>query len=267
MSIEDTVITKANLAGHSVGKYQFKILSGMGGSSVREAVNELGIHYETADVQHEATSSPGVHHESTSTKDDLIESLLKKADDMSSSVIKMQMKLEDVQEEHQKALAEAKKTSFDEGILAGVAQEQAQNAHQSAKAQEQLSTSVKTLEAAAASYAVTLEKVQKELTQTALEIASEVIAIEVGENSAKIANKLSMALMEELSDASKITLRVNPVDHGEISSNVGSLKHVEVLSDRAISAGGVVAISDLGNIDSQIKKRFERLKRSLMIES
>ena len=266
MSIEDTVITKANLAGHSVGKYQFKILSGMGGSSVGEAVDELGMHYETA--QHEVISSPSsVHHESTTTKDDLIESLLKKADDMSSSVIKMQMKLEDLQEEHTKVLEEAKKSSFDEGVIAGIAQEQTQNAHQGAKAQDQLSASVKTLETAADQYAVTLEQVQKELTQTALEIASEVISIEVGENSAKIANKLSMALIEELSDASKITLRVNPVDHGEISSKVGSLKHVEVLSDRAISAGGVVAISDLGNIDSQIKKRFERLKRSLMLES
>jgi flagellar assembly protein FliH len=265
--MEETVITKANLAGHSVGKYQFKILSAMGGGSVREAVEELGLHHETTDDYKESAPGLSMNHEATTTKDDLIESLLKKADDMSSSVIKMQMKLEDIQEEHVKALEEAKKSSFDEGVIAGIAQENAQNSHQSSMAQEQLSASVKTLEAAASQYAVTLEQIQKELTQTALEIASEVISIEIGENSAKIANKLSMALMEELSDASKITLRVNPADHGEISSQVGSLKHVEVLSDRAISAGGVVAISDLGNIDSQIKKRFERLKRSLMLES
>lgn len=267
MSIEDTVITKANLAGHSIGKYQFKILSGMGGSSVREAVNELGVHYEATEDRDEVIPSILSHPESTTAKDDLIESLLRKADDMSSSVIKMQMKLEDLQEEHAKVLEEAKKSSYEEGIIAGVARECEKNSQQNTKAQEQLSTSVKTLEAAATQYALTLEQVQKELTQTALEIASEVIAIEVGENSAKIANKLSMALIEELSDASKITLRVNPVDHGDISSNVGSLKHVEVLSDRAISPGGVVAISDLGNIDSQIKKRFERLKRSLILES
>lgn len=266
MSMEDTVIIKANLAGHLVGKYQFKILSGMGGSSVREAVDELGVHCETTEDQDEAIS-PMSHRESSTTKDDLMESLLQKADDMSSSVIKMQMKLEDLQEEHAKALEEAKKTSFDEGVIAGIAQESAQNSHQSTRAQEQLSMSIKTLEAAAAQYAVTLDQVQKELTHTALEIASEVISIELGENSARIASKLSTALLEELSDASKITLRVNPADHGEISSRLGSLKHVEVLSDRAINIGGVVAVSDLGNIDSQIKKRFERLKRSLMLES
>jgi len=266
--MEETVITKANLAGHLVGKYQFKILSSLGGGSIREAVEELELYGEIAeDHQHEVNTTAPMHHEATTAKDNLIESLLKKADDMSSSVIKMQMKLEDLQEEHAKALEEAKKTSFDEGVIAGVAQESAQNSHQNIKAQEQLSGSVKTLETAAAQYTVTLEQVQKELTHTALEIASEVISIELGENSAKIATKLSTALLEELSDASKITLRVNPADHGEISSRLGSLKHVEVLSDRAISAGGVVAISDLGNIDSQIKKRFERLKRSLMLES
>jgi flagellar assembly protein FliH len=267
MSIEDTVITKANLAEHCIGKYQFKILSGMGGGSIREAVEEIESYSEVTDSPSEVGTNPIMHREATVAKDELIESLLKKADDMSSSVIKMQMKLEDVQEEHAKVIEEVKKSSFDEGVIAGIAQENTRNSQQSTKAQEQLAASVKTLEESASQYAITLEEIQKELAHTALEIASEVILVELNENSAKIATKLSEALMEELSDASKITLRVNPADHGEISSRLGSLKHVEVLSDRAISLGGVVAISDLGNIDSQIKKRFERLKRSLILET
>ena len=123
------------------------------------------------------------------------------------------------------------------------------------------------MESTAAEYTQALASIQKELTHTALDIAKEVIGIETGEQSAKIAAKLSNDLIEELKDASKITLRVNPVDHGFISEKVGSLAHVEVLSDRAISPGGVVAISDVGNIDSEIKKRYERLKRSLLLES
>ncbi|HEX5711663.1 MAG TPA: flagellar assembly protein FliH [Sulfuricurvum sp.] len=260
--MEDVVITKANLNNHSIGKYQFKILSGLSGGSVREAADELEFQQN---FEHSTELSP--HYEVTTAKDDLIESLLKKADDMSSNFIKMQMRLEDLQEEHAKALEEVKKSSFDEGVLAGIAQEQAQSSQHSTQARDQLSTSVKTLDEAASQYAITLEKIQQELTHTALEIAKEVIGIETQENSAKIAAKLSEALIEELGEASKITLRVNPADHGMISEKVGSLKHVEVLSDRAISPGGVVAISDFGNIDSQIKKRFERLKRSLLLES
>ncbi|MEA1916045.1 MAG: hypothetical protein U9N42_00790 [Campylobacterota bacterium] len=32
------------------------------------------------------------------------------------------------------------------------------------------------------------------------------------------------------------------------------------MSDSAVSAGGVVAISDAGNIDSDLMKRYERVK-------
>lgn len=263
--IEDTIITKENLNDHTVGKYQFKILSALNGASVHEAAEELGLEHTQNTVQekqiYDAPQTTSTH------KDELIESLLKKADEMSSNFIKMQMKLETLQEEHASVLEVAKKTSYDEGFAAGILGEQSQDSKRKEQAQDQLSSSVKTLESAADQFNSALESIKKELTLTALEIAREVIGIETQDNGAKIAAKLSQDLIEELGEASKIVLRVNPADHGFISEKVGSLAHVEVLSDRAISQGGVVAISDLGNIDSQIKKRFERLKRSLLLES
>lgn len=263
---EDSIITKDNLNEHTVGKYQFKILSALSGASVHEAVEELGLEYpskggEEAESRYEEPQPSNIH------KDELIESLLKKADEMSSNFIKMQMKLESLQEEHASVLEATKKASYDDGFTAGMLSEQSQDSTRKQSAQEQVANSVKTLEEAAGKYSDALEAIQKELTHTALEIAGEVIGIETQENGAKIAAKLAADLIEELGEASKITLRVNPADHGYISEKVGSLTHVEVLSDRAISSGGVVAISDLGNIDSQIKKRFERLKRSLLLES
>lgn len=264
--IEDSIITKENLNDHTVGKYQFKILSALSGASVHEAAEELGLEHTSINSE-ETQSRYEEPQPSNSHKDELIESLLKKADEMSSNFIKMQMKLESVQEENAATLEAVKKTSYDEGFAAGVLSEQSQDSNRKQSGQEQVASSVKTLEDAAAKYSSALEAIQKELTHTALEIASEVIGVEAQENGAKIAAKLAADLIEELGEASKITLRVNPNDHGFISEKVGSLSHVEVLSDRAISSGGVVAISDLGNIDSQIKKRFERLKRSLLLES
>lgn len=264
--LEDSIITKENLNEHTVGKYQFKILSALSGASVHEAAEELGLEHTLSNSEETQLryEEPQPSH---SHKDELIESLLKKADEMSSNFIKMQMKLESVQEENASILEVVKKTSYDEGFVAGVLSEQSQDSNRKQSGQEQIASSVKTLEDAAAKYSSALEAIQKELTHTAIEIAGEVISAEVQENGAKIAAKLSADLIEELGEASKITLRVNPSDHGLISEKVGSLSHVEVLSDRAISSGGVVAISDLGNIDSQIKKRFERLKRSLLLES
>jgi flagellar assembly protein FliH len=264
---EEVIITKDNLNEHTVGKYQFKILSGLSGASVHEAAEELGLHEHHSAAIEESSTRYEEPQVTTSHKDEMIESLLKKADEMSSNFIKMQMKLESIQEENAVTLEAAKKTSYDEGFAAGMLSEQSQDSNRKQSAQEQVAGSVKTLEDAAAKFSSALESIQKELTHTALEIASEVIGVETQENGAKIAAKLSADLIEELGEASKITLRVNPSDHGFISEKVGSLKHVEVLSDRAISSGGVVAISDLGNIDSQIKKRFDRLKRSLLLES
>lgn len=263
---DESIITKDNLSEHSVGKYQFKILSGLSGASVHEAAEELGLDH-TSSVAKEQPVHVEMPQSGGSHKDEMIESLLKKADEMSSNFIKMQMRLENLQEDHAAALDAAKKTSYEEGFAAGILSEQSSDSKRKEHSQEQLASSVKTLDAAASNFATALESIQKELTHTALEIAAEVIGVETQENGAKIAAKLSADLIEELGEASKITLRVNPADHGFISEKVGSLSHVEVLSDRAISPGGVVAISDLGNIDSQIKKRFERLKRSLLLES
>ncbi len=257
----DVVIQQNTAGAHTISKYQFKILSSLSGLSIGEATNEMNNIPSTEPVEERR------QEEIKSSKDELIESLMKKADEMSSNVIKMQMRLESLQEEHASALEEAKKIAYAEGVEAGIAQEKSNLDGKSAQSHDQLAQSVKTLENAAAEFVTALGSIQKELTHTALDIAKEVIGIETGEHSSKIAAKLSSDLIEELKDASKITLKVNPADHGFISEKVGSLDHVEVLSDRAISAGGVVAISDAGNIDSEIKKRYERLKRSLLLES
>jgi len=259
----DVVIPNDRTGAHTISKYQFKILSSLSGSSVGEASEEIA--RSTGEVPSAVPVQSGIMH--PSNKDDLIESLLKKADEMSSNVIKMQMRLEAMQEEHAQALEEAKKTAYEEGVAAGIEQEKSQSLQRQEHSHDQLAVSVKTLENAAKEFVAALDAIQKELTHTALDIAKEVIGIETHENSAKIAAKLSSDLIEDLKDASKITLRVNPIDHGFISEKVGSLSHVEVLSDRAISPGGVVAISDVGNIDSEIKKRYERLKRSVLLES
>ena len=257
----DVVIQNNSHGAHAISKYQFKILSSLSGMSVGDATHE--IHH----TLHEEPVVERRRESSNSSKDELIESLLKKADEMSSNVIKMQMRVESMQEEHSTALEEARKAGYEEGVLAGIAQERASSNAMGEKAHDQLSQSIKTLENGASDFVAALDAIQKELTHTALEIAKEVIGIETTDHSAKIAAKLSNDLIEELKDASKITLRVNPADHGFISEKVGSLTHIEVLSDRAISPGGVVAISDAGNIDSEIKKRYERLKRSLLLES
>lgn len=276
------VISSERLSKHTTEKYNFKVISMAAGkdstksifSQPNEEFDEEGLVSEESDGETGEMNLPepvitgdvDASSLSTNSKDSLIESLLKKTDEMSSNFIKLQMKLEDMSEQHKIELENVKKTSFEEGVEAGIVKAKESSDQNFENGLNQFSSSVSTLEASAAQFEVALEGIKSHLVDAALDISKEVIQIELNENSNEVATLLSDELIKELQSASKITLKVNPKDHGAVSSSVGSLKHVEVLSDAAVSIGGVIVLSDAGNIDAQISKRFERVKRAALSE-
>jgi len=203
---------------------------------------------------------------SQSSKDSLIESLLNKTDEMSSNFIKLQMKLESMSEEHKAELAKAKEDSFAAGLEAGKEKALKDDEKNVSNIVSQYSASIEKLERSAKEFESALEGIKSELISAALDISKEVIKVELSDNSSRVANLLAQELIKELQGASKVVLKVNPKDHGTISQAVGSMAHVEVISDGAVTLGGVIAISDAGNIDAQISKRFERVKRAALSE-
>ncbi len=260
------IIQNEIIDNHNIQKYNFKVLA----STQNEVEEKTSKTEETFSQEHHpsARKSDSVDSSalSNSSKESLIESLMKKTDEMSSNFIKLQMKLESKEEEFEQELKKAKEEAFAEGIEAGKAKavEEAQ-LHQS-EALSLFATSVKKLDASAQAFENGLEKIKENLIAAALDIAQEVVHVEVSENSANIAKVLSLELIKELQSASKVILKVNPRDHGVVSEEVGTLKHVEVVSDSAVSQGGVIAMSDAGNIDSEIRKRFEKVKKVALSE-
>jgi len=111
-----------------------------------------------------------------------------------------------------------------------------------------------------------LSGIKSELMHAAVDIAKEVVKIEISKSSNEIAKTLADELIKELQSASKIRLKVNPKNHGTLSEHLGKLDHIDIISDSAVSEGGVVVISDAGNIDAQIQKRFERVKKAALNE-
>lgn len=259
------VISSDKIGKHSINKYTFKVLSANleesedeFAESVFEKISTKEEHPERRESDIDASAM------SSSSKDSLIESLLKKTDDMSSNFIKLQMKLESMSDEHKIELAKVKDESFKEGVESGKALATKNADSNMSDAVAQFSNSISTLEKSAKEFESALEEIKKDLMVAALDIAKEVVSIELSENSNEVAATLSKELIKELQSASKVTLKVNPKDHGTVSEKVGSLKHVEIVSDRAVSQGGVIAISDAGNIDAEISKRFERVKRAAL---
>jgi flagellar assembly protein FliH len=176
------------------------------------------------------------------------------------------MKLEAKEEEFKEELQKAKEEAFAEGMKAGKAQALEEIDNKLNEKLQLFTSSIAKLESSAAEFEHSLENLKDELVSAAIDIAQEVIKIELDTNSSQVAKVLADELIEDLQGASKITLKVNPKNHAEISEHLGKLEHITVLADSAVQEGGVIVISDAGNIDAQISKRFERVKKAALSE-
>jgi len=273
-----TVIPDKQTHGHIINKYNFKVLSATAAPVTAPNTNNniqsddefvVGASVPLSDAPQETVLSeePVIENENTlskSSKDELIESLLQKTDEMSSNFIKMQMKLESKDEEYKLALEEAKQTAFEEGKVEGVkeAQELVQVEH--TNLMSQFASSVETLEKSTEEFSSSIEGIKEELIHAAIDIAKEVILVEMSENSNHIASTLAQDLITQIQSSAQVTIKVNPHDKVALEQSLGTLENVKIISDNAVSNGGVVVLSDAGNIDGDIMKRFERVKNAAL---
>lgn len=210
------VISNKALEKHNVNTYNFKILA-MGSNQLEEQENvtssQVSHPQETrqAPIPQEPFSKDMTIDSSEMSQDSrnaLIESLMKKTEEMTSNFIKLQMKLEAKDEEHKIALQSMKEESFAQGM-----QEQAKIMQENEEANKhnavtQFSNSIATLENAATEFSSALEGIKSELMIAALDIAKEVVQVELKQSSNEIAKALAANLIAELQGASKITLKV-----------------------------------------------------------
>ncbi len=262
----DVVITKENTQGHIINKYKFKVLTFGSAVSHEDEKSHLIEASETTqkDASDESDNVFEQHAISSSSRDELVESLLQKTDEMSSNFIKLQMKLEDQENEFKAQLESATKEAYEKGLADAKGALQAEIDAQKEAGIDQLAKSVRTLETSAENFRSGLARIESELVHAAVDIAKEVIVIELHDHASEIAATLASELIHDLQGSAKITLKVNPADHGVISEKVGKLEHVDIISDSAISKGGVIAVSESGNIDSEVMKRYERVKRTAL---
>jgi len=268
-----TVISENKTDGHIINKYNFKVLTTRVVDSKDEANQSdeafvtganVAVDSQSLENINEDMQDQGENNLSKSSKDELIESLLQKTDEMSSNFIKMQMKLESKEEEYKVAVDEAKKQAFEEGRDEGVkeAQELVQIEHKNMMSQ--FASSVETLEKSTKEFSTSIEGIKEELIHAAIDIAKEVILVETSENSNLIASTLANDLIKQIQSSSEVTIKVNPVDKVSVEQSLGTLENVKIISDNAVSNGGVVVLSDAGNIDGDIMKRFERVKNAAL---
>ncbi|QPH84942.1 flagellar assembly protein FliH [Campylobacter concisus] len=281
--MKSSVITSETSPAHFIENYRFKVL-GVGERAADSApvlIEENNLSEELSEqnfgqkgenfvpqASHQTQASPQNHFASQAQSPQIqqagessfIEELLKKTDELSSNIIKLQMQIENQESEFAKRLEAEISRAKEDGKSEGIAQTNAANEARINELEARFSASAAKLDEQYVKFDEFLKKIEEELGQTAIKIAKEVIDKEISTSSNQIAHHLASSLIKELSNVKNIEIRVNPEDSEYIKEQFSKNEHVKISADDAISKGGVVIISDGGNIDATMQTRLEKLK-------
>ena len=129
---------------------------------------------------------------------------------------------------------------------------------------EKIVQSLITLENTLKQSQIHLEALEKELSSIAIDMAKEVIVKEIEENSQRVALELTRSLLSNIMEATQIGIKVNPIDYVYLKENLKDKEKIQIEADNAISRGGVVISSNLGNLDGNVMSRYKMLKQSVL---
>ena len=284
--MKSSVITSETSPAHFIENYRFKVLGSneraqdsapvlIEENNLSEELNEQNleqggenftpqsqpVHQMQSNMQnHFAPQSQNSQAHQPGFDSSFVEELLKKTDELSSNIIKLQMQIENQESEFAKRLEAEITRAKEDGKNEGIAQTNAANEAKIKELEAKFSASAAKLDEQYAKFDEFLKKSEEELGQTAIKIAKEVIEKEVSSASNQIAHHLANSLIKELSDVKNIEIRVNPEDSDYLKEQFSKNERVKVSADDAISKGGVVIISEGGNIDATMQTRLEKLK-------
>ncbi|MGF7493021.1 flagellar assembly protein FliH [Campylobacter concisus] len=284
--MKSSVITSETSPAHFIENYRFKVLGSneraqdsapvlIEENNLSEELNEQNleqggenftpqnqpVHQMQSNMQnHFAPQPQNSQAHQPGFDSSFVEELLKKTDELSSNIIKLQMQIENQESEFAKRLEAEIARAKEDGKNEGIAQTNAANEAKIKELEAKFSASAAKLDEQYVKFDEFLKKSEEELGQTAIKIAKEVIEKEVSSASSQIAHHLANSLIKELSDVKNIEIRVNPEDSDYLKEQFSKNERVKVSADDAISKGGVVIISEGGNIDATMQTRLEKLK-------
>ncbi len=256
-----SIIRGEELLKHKIEKYHFLHL---------ETVQEKNECKKEDEKKDENNKKPPVMEEikqddkQKEEKNEMVEELLKKIEELSSTIVELQMQNETLIKEFEEKLENEKKLIYEEAEQKSKEMAFAQVNTEMEALRGRFLESVENLNEYSQKLQELYIKMEEELPKSALEIAKEVIQKEISENSKEIALSLSQALIKDLKEATKITLKVNPNEFNYIKEHFKDNSIVEIVSDESIGEGSVVILSDAGNIEGTIEERIKNIEKLLL---
>lgn len=267
MAKNTNVISPENSQAHVIDSYHFKVISEFTNPDLTQTNAQAQAKVQTENIEPAEVKQPEEKPEKEDPKElsvfqsGFVEDLLKKTDEMSGNLIKLQMQIESQENEFNNRLNAELENAKEKFSQDGYNQAKIEFDQKYAELEEKFLKSVAKLDEACANLEIFIAKNEKELASTAIEIAKEVIHKELEQNSAQIALNLSKELINELQGASSIELKVSPSDYDFIKSHLKELDHLKISLDDAISKGSVLVLSDEANIESNLNARLMKIKK------
>jgi flagellar assembly protein FliH len=186
------------------------------------------------------------------------DALLQKIDTLTSQNITLEMELETLKKEFETKLHEGTESAYNKGREEGAKEIQETLQEHNDDLNIQLLKSITTLDETVQKLDTFLSSIEDDLVEASSIIAQKIIKKELEEHSHEVAINLAKAFLEDLKEASSITLKVNPKDETYLQEHFKTEKNIKIDADDAINKGGIIILSDIGNIDGSIQTRLQK---------
>lgn len=195
---------------------------------------------------------------------EVVDKILQKSDVLAESLKRLQEQFDKQEKEMESKISAAKNEAKEQGYNEGYQKAKAELEAQINSQKELYALSINRIDANILESKNHILGLEKELSSIALDIAKEVILSEINTNSAKVASNLARNLLQDIAQNTQVTLKVFPGDLEDLKESLKDLSNVQIQADQAIAKGGVILLSNEGNIDGDIFVRFEVLKKSIL---
>lgn len=271
------VINKDNEQRYTINNYNLKVLqcslpdlapvpAGIHSMTFKELSNTQNVSEEHNNVsqEHSGEAETLESEQVQVDQSELIDSLLKKADDFSSKYLKVQMEYEELQEKTASNEEKIRQEAYTQGYERAKAEALETEQNQEKGLQTQLKDTMQRLEEEITTFQSALKRVEEELVSAALEISKEVILKELEENSSQIAEALAHNIIESIEKDSAVKIKVNAKQLTLFKEVFSKDKNITIEEDSAVVDGGIIVISQSGTIEADIMQRYENAKKSVL---
>lgn len=109
-------------------------------------------------------------------------------------------------------------------------------------------------------------RTERDLAKLAIEIAKKIVHREVTIDD-EVAMTLARVALSRIDGRAHARVHLHPDDFSHVSRHLDALatgKSVELVEDRAITRGGCLIETEMGDLDARIERQFEELERSFL---